>query len=255
MKTPQLENGHVKIANEVWEALMSFDFSRNEYKIIMCILRKTWGWNKKEDKISFSQISELTKIERRNVIRIVNRLEKMKVLVVKTTTTHINLISFNKLYDEWEEIKSTSGNFITSGNFDPSLVVKTTTKTSGQNYHPQKTIKDTIQKTIHANKLREPSEDVRIYKRRPPEKQSLYDRIIYHYEDILKTQVTTWGKQLNAIKMMLRAGYSEKQIKFAIDYMAADEYWQEKGFDLMTVTNAIPKIKAQFTRKVVSSNV
>ena len=51
MTNVQLENGYIQIANEVLEHLASIKFDGTEFRLIFFLLRKTWGWKKKEDKI------------------------------------------------------------------------------------------------------------------------------------------------------------------------------------------------------------
>lgn len=84
------------------------------------------------------------------------------------------------------------------------------------------------------------------YKRLEKEKQQPIHRIIYHLEDTLNTKIVNWGKQAKALKMMLSAGYTEDQIKKVITYMVtSDDFFSDKGFDLMTVANNISRYKAQ----------
>lgn len=71
---PQLENGYTKIANELLEGILLADLSKEELKITMAIIRKTYGWNKKADKISFSQLQKLTGIDRRHIGRAIKTL-------------------------------------------------------------------------------------------------------------------------------------------------------------------------------------
>jgi len=66
---PQLENGYTKIANELLENILLTELNKEELKIVLAIIRKTYGWNKKEDKISFTQFQELTNIDRRHINR------------------------------------------------------------------------------------------------------------------------------------------------------------------------------------------
>ena len=90
---------------------------------------------------------------------------------------------------------------------------------------------------------------VKAYERKPLEKQSQLQRICYHLEDALNTNITNWGKQAKGLDMMLKAGYTEDQIKKAINYMAnKDEFFADKGFDLMTVANTIPRLKAMASK-------
>jgi hypothetical protein len=96
---------------------------------------------------------------------------------------------------------------------------------------------------------------IKAYERKPLDKQTQLQRICYYLEDILKTNIVNWGKQAQAMKMMLQAGYSEKQICFAIKYMAGDQFYEDKGFDLMTVANNIAQIKAQVRKEVKPQHV
>ena len=44
MASPQVENGHIDIANTIADKLCSYRLSGQEWQIIWVILRKTWGW-------------------------------------------------------------------------------------------------------------------------------------------------------------------------------------------------------------------
>jgi len=87
--------------------------------------------------------------------------------------------------------------------------------------------------------------EIKQYERKPLEKQTQLQRIVYHLEDVLKTKITLWPKQAKALSQMLQAGYTETEIIKAIDYMAnKDDFYADKGFDLMTVAKTIPNYKA-----------
>lgn len=105
-------------------------------------------------------------------------------------------------------------------------------------------VSENVIKNIPANKLQ-----VTPFKRLPLEKASTLQKIVYHLEDTLKTTIVNWGKQGKALSSMIKAGYTEDQIKKTITYMATkDEFFTDKGFDLMTVSNAISRYKAQSNR-------
>jgi len=57
---PQKENGYTPIANEIMDALCSHRISGEERQLLDCIIRKTYGWNKKVDEISLSQFMKMT---------------------------------------------------------------------------------------------------------------------------------------------------------------------------------------------------
>ena len=84
------------------------------------------------------------------------------------------------------------------------------------------------------------------FKRKPEDKRLPLHRLGYYLEDVLHTNIVNWGKQAKAVGMMTRAGFTEMQIKKVIHHMATkDEFFSEKGFDLMTVANNIGRYKAQ----------
>jgi phage replication O-like protein O len=96
MESPQVENGHVKIANELYEAMLKIKLSDYEHRILGAIIRKTYGWNKKQDWISHSQLSELTSILPHHCARTITKLKNKKIIIKKDGLTTIN-----KHYSEW----------------------------------------------------------------------------------------------------------------------------------------------------------
>ncbi len=99
MANPQKEKGHTGIANEILENLYNQPLSGSEFRIILLVLRKTWGWQKKEDKISLSQIVTDTKLSRKQVCEVINKLVTKRLLF--KNKKHINSYVFNKKYNEW----------------------------------------------------------------------------------------------------------------------------------------------------------
>ena len=90
MANPQLENGHLKIANEIWDALCRIRIPGEQMQVLMVIIRKTYGFNKKSDGIPLSQFTEATGINRQNVIRAINGLLSKKIInVIKKDNTGI----------------------------------------------------------------------------------------------------------------------------------------------------------------------
>ena len=97
---PKVEDGYTKIANELLDAILLFDFSERQYKIVFAIIRKTYGYNKKQDDISLSQLSAITKIPNNHVSSIVSKLVEMNV-IIKNKGKFANVLSINKAYDSW----------------------------------------------------------------------------------------------------------------------------------------------------------
>ena len=106
MATPQLENGHLRIANEIVDHLCRYRLSGQEWQILWVIIRKTYGWRKKMDRISKSQFAELTGIDRRKCSTILKRLEEKKVIIrgvpQKGDSRKAVTYGLNKDYRDWQ---------------------------------------------------------------------------------------------------------------------------------------------------------
>ena len=80
MANPQLENGYTRIANELMEAIAKFPFSGSQLRMIIFLLRKTYGFQKKMDAISLSQWKKGTGLNKRTIQRELKILEAMNVI-------------------------------------------------------------------------------------------------------------------------------------------------------------------------------
>ena len=103
MANPQLENGHIKIANELADALARVNLSAYESRILWCIIRKTYGWNKKLDRISYTQFEEATGLERRHIARSLRRLIGRRMIVACGNSRKLEY-GLQKDYDSWESL-------------------------------------------------------------------------------------------------------------------------------------------------------
>lgn len=105
---PQCEDGYTKIANELLDALCSIRIPGESMQIFLVILRKTYGYGKKSDRIALSQFAELSGIVKTHVSRAIVKLESMNMIVTQkgnaitqkgncTATTY----EINKHYSTW----------------------------------------------------------------------------------------------------------------------------------------------------------
>jgi phage replication O-like protein O len=97
MANPQKEHGYTVIANELLDALCAIKLSGHEWSVVHAIMRKTYGYNKKEDRISNSQIMKLTGQTRRKCSQ-----AKIKLIEKKIVTENGDKISINKDYETWK---------------------------------------------------------------------------------------------------------------------------------------------------------
>ncbi|WP_242764005.1 replication protein [Aeromonas dhakensis] len=131
-----LDDGYTRLANELYEALIGADLTRNQAKVAHAIARKTYGFNKSRDRISDSQLGELTGLPRQKVNKAKNELITMGVLVMQGRE-----IGLNKVISEWKTLCHQNRDTVTK------TVTKSVTKTVTGVSPKQGHTKDTIQKT------------------------------------------------------------------------------------------------------------
>ena len=105
MANPQVESGHVDIANDLAEAFARIRISGEETQILWVILRKTYGWHKKSDAISLSQFVDITGMNKPNVIRAIHGLLSKKIIIViNIDNARAKVYGINKDFDQWEPL-------------------------------------------------------------------------------------------------------------------------------------------------------
>lgn len=100
---PQPEDGTVRIATELWEALTAIRIPGEAMQCLLFILRKTYGWNKKKDAISNSQFVEATGISKWHVDRAIQKLIDIKI-VTKKGGGKASIYAVNKQYHTWKKL-------------------------------------------------------------------------------------------------------------------------------------------------------
>ena len=115
--SPQLEDGHLKIANSIAEALAHTQLSGHESRVLWFLFRKTYGWSKKADVISLSQWMEGTGLSKSHVVDTLNRLVVRRIIrkaVPEIRNKKSQEYWFNKHANEWKSFPKT-GTFPKSG--------------------------------------------------------------------------------------------------------------------------------------------
>ena len=97
VRVADCDNGYTRLANELYDSLIAADLNRNEMKVAHAVCRRTYGFNKKVDRISDSQIAMMTNLSRQAVSFAKNTLIRMKILVVEA-----HKIGPNKIITEWD---------------------------------------------------------------------------------------------------------------------------------------------------------
>jgi phage replication O-like protein O len=100
MANPQKENGYTPIAHELIERLSRVKMSGSEWQYLMCIFRKTYGFHKKEDWVTNSQVVLFTGLPKNRVSE-----AKIRLLDRKIVTENRNKISIQKDWEKWIEYR------------------------------------------------------------------------------------------------------------------------------------------------------
>lgn len=135
MASPQVENGYLKVANELWEALTRVRLTDKERRVVMAVIRKTYGHNKCRDEISLGQIAEETGLYRQRVAEALSSLEKRNIITI-CRETYVNRIGIQKDYERWD---STSPQTRTGPGSRTSPQTRTETVTLSRTHKRQKT--------------------------------------------------------------------------------------------------------------------
>lgn len=239
----EVNNNYFKVENNVAEALARINLSEYETRLLWVVMRKTWGWNKEEDHISFTQFEKATGINRGNAHPALLRLTKkniIKVLRERRTNTY----SVNKNTDIW--IYETKKNVIATKN----MATNNSMPTNNKSLLPDTTIplfvetntKDkentTKQKT---NNILENNNSL-FSTPKSPINQTPIQKLVAYYQKLYMAKFnqepaispTSWGKWGKLLKVKLTQGYTLREIAILLHKFAnsKDSDAERLGFDL-----------------------
>jgi phage replication O-like protein O len=139
MASPQIEQGHTRIANELMSALTTFNFKKLELVTVLAVVRETYGYQTKVATLTPTALAVATGLDSDNVRKTLLALVAARVLVSEG-----GQVGLQKDYDLWQ-IPSRSP-------------VKTTAETKGYRrlIQPPETVKTTA-----AKRLNQPPETVK----------------------------------------------------------------------------------------------
>lgn len=98
-----LENGFARLANELMDAAMKRKFNGTQCSIIFCVIRFTYGYQRKSHEMSLTFIRDHTDIGADRIKKELKKLIDWRVIQVfeNNTFTKSRMIGMNKNTDEW----------------------------------------------------------------------------------------------------------------------------------------------------------
>ncbi|ENW0037447.1 replication protein [Escherichia coli] len=97
LRVADIDDGYTRLANELLEAIASADLTARQLKVMLAYVRKTYGFNKKTDRIADEQIAQLTGLSRQNVNKAKKELISMNCLFMDG-----NKIGVNREVSAWQ---------------------------------------------------------------------------------------------------------------------------------------------------------
>ena len=144
MASPQADNGYTRIANEIMDNLAKIRIAGEARQMLDVIIRKTYGFNKKEDKISTSQFMKLTGLSRIAIPKARRKLLELNLITVSQKGYSQGLTySIQKNYEKWQPYPKKDTVSKKGYRCIPKRIQNCIPKSS-----TQKTLKDTIQKKV-----------------------------------------------------------------------------------------------------------
>jgi len=109
MADVQLENGYTRIANELLESLSQVKLNGTQYAILLCVIRSTYGFQKKSHELSLNYIKKYTGRNKNHIKKELDKLIDKKVVKVykKPTFNKSRKLGINKDYTVWQLEDST----------------------------------------------------------------------------------------------------------------------------------------------------
>lgn len=99
-----LDNGYLRLANQIQDALCIVELSGREFRVLNAIVRLTYGWSKKEDRITNSLIADKTSLAVKHVSEAVLSLAYRNIIKMRRIG-QTRYIGINTCLDKWAYTK------------------------------------------------------------------------------------------------------------------------------------------------------
>lgn len=102
MANPQKETGYTAIANELLEHIVQTKLNGTQFRVLLFVIRRTYGFQQKAAELSLSFIANGVGIHRNSVHTTLKQLEAMQIITIthKAATTP-QKIAVEKDYQKW----------------------------------------------------------------------------------------------------------------------------------------------------------
>lgn len=99
LASPQIEQGYIRIANDLWDEILRRSFSKRQQNLVLFIWRLSYGTGQKDCKVEQFNLFELSGIYKSDIKKELNYLRECEVLNWDEETM---IFSINKNYKLWQ---------------------------------------------------------------------------------------------------------------------------------------------------------
>ena len=238
MVNPQIEDGHVDIANEIVEALAKIRISGEEVQVLWVVFRQTYGWHKKEDWISLQQFTLFTGIKKSSICRALSKLI-MKNIINKKVNKDSTTYGFQKNYSKWKPLTKK----ITLTKKIISIDKKVNSPLTKKRHTKETITKETITKeSKHCDEAVDKKDNAPLTM---PEIKVFID----FYHDEFKNRFGTpphiqGGKDSSIVKQLLKRMSLEELKELLLRFFeSSDKFIQTSGYTMGIFNSQINKLK------------
>lgn len=213
-RVADIDDGYTRFANELLEAIASADLTARQLKVMLAYIRKTYGFNKKTDRIADEQIAQLTGLSRQNVNKAKKELVSMNCLFMDGSQ-----IGVNKEVSAWQFSKC-----LQVSNFVSKLETQNVSKLETSRVSKLETHKRHSLKTTKDNSNKPPISPKKVSPKFDPLKVELPEWL----------SAETWSAWVNYRKEIAKSIKSMQSVTMAINLLGRS---RDKGYTPEEIIN------------------
>ena len=96
---PQVEDGYTRVANELLEQVIAAPFTQREMRVVLAVIRLTYGWNRKTARVTGGLLAKITGLHDSRCTKILASLIEKRVILRHGGSR--SPVSLNKHADQW----------------------------------------------------------------------------------------------------------------------------------------------------------
>ena len=226
LETPQLEDGFTRISNEILNDLSKLQISNYAFRVLIQIIRNTYGYQVKSNKIPVTSIATKTGIHKAHVSRAIHELTTKNIITFKN-----NKRAYNKDFRTWK-LSDKKGTYTHWKN--PKDVNKVTPIGNNYTYNKNPQVQNIPQSVLNKKLPQSVTKDTQIGNKKLPhgagikEKKDNLNKVIEQIFNFYLKANSSTEKLLPARKIKIAARlktFTEEEIKQAITTCFNDSFY------------------------------